>query len=117
MPSSYKSPADQHKQCFYFFKLHLGRPLTCFVYSFQRPVQCFAVGMVSTSKAAACVTAVGKDPNVMFPPTSASTLPAVDMAHALWGLVSVILATKGRTAKKVPENVVKNTKLQIKSLT
>ncbi len=72
------------------------------MYSFQHPVQCFAAGMVSTSKAAACVTAVGKDPNVMFPPTSASTLPAVDTAHALWELASVILATKGRTVKKVP---------------
>lgn len=72
----------------------------CLLFS-KPPVQCYAAGMVNTLKVAACVTAAGRAPSAMFPPTSASTLHAVATGPASWEPAFATQATKGKTAKKV----------------
>lgn len=68
---------------------------------FQLPAQFCAVAMVSTLKAPAYATVAGKVQNVMYP--SASVLiPRVEvMVPASKGTVSVLLALKEKTVKKV----------------
>ena len=93
--------AWEHTSC----EATLGRShsnvCVCCLFFSKLPVQCCAVGMVNTSKVAACVTVAGRALNVMFPPTSASTSPAAAMGPALWELASATQATRARTVKKV----------------
>lgn len=77
--------------------------MCCFFFCsiFQLPAQCCAVAMVSTLKEPAYATVAGKVQNVMYP--SASVLiPRVEvMVPASKGTVSVLLAIKEKTVKKV----------------
>lgn len=77
--------------------------MCCFFFCsiFQLPARCCAVAMVSTPKEPACATVAGKVRNVMYP--SASVLiPRVEvMVPASKGTVSVPLAIKEKTVRKV----------------
>lgn len=67
----------------------------------QRRAPCSAAATASTTKAPACVTAAGKDPSVMSPSRSASTLFAAATARAPTATVCAPSATKGRAVERV----------------
>lgn len=68
---------------------------------FQLPARFCAVAMVNTLKAPAYATVAGKVQNVMYPSASVS-IPHVEvMVPASKGTVSVLLAIKEKTVRKV----------------
>lgn len=80
-------------------KMWLLIPLSCFVS--QQPVQCCAVAMGSTRRAAASVSAAGRAPSVMCRLPSVLTRSAGVVGFASWALVLATQDTKERIVKKV----------------
>lgn len=67
----------------------------------EQPVQCCAVAMGSTRRAAASVSAAGRAPSVMCRLPSALTRSAGVVGFASWALVLATQDTKERIVKKL----------------